>query len=111
VHFSVRSERELENPVYLYGEISDWRIQENYRMYYSPETGVYEAVVPLKQGYYNYMYGVLNPETGKLSFAEFEGNHSATENNYMVLVYYRNQTFGYDELIGYGLKNTNAVLK
>jgi len=111
VHFSVRSERELPQPVYIYGEISDWRIQESYRMYYSPDLGVYEAVVPLKQGYYNYMYGVLDSETGKLNFTEFEGNHAATENNYMVLVYYRNQTFGYDEIIGYGLKNTNTGLK
>ncbi|MFM1793182.1 MAG: hypothetical protein RLZZ252_1536 [Bacteroidota bacterium] len=111
VHFSVRSEKELDKPVYIYGEISDWRVQENYRMYYSPESGVYEAVVPLKQGYYNYMYGVFDAETGKLNFSEFEGNHAATENNYMVLVYYRNQTFGYDELIGYGLKNTNTGLK
>lgn len=109
VHFSVQADVELLNPVYIYGELSDWRVLESRRMYYNPDNKTYEAVVPLKQGYYNFIYGVLNLETGKLDFKEFEGQHSETENNYMVMIYHKNPGLGYDELIGYGVKNTTSV--
>ena len=111
VHFSLKAEREFPNPVYIYGEISDWRILESHKLYWNPDAMVYEAVLPLKQGYYNYLYGVLDPETQKLSFMELEGNHAETENNYMTLIYHKNPNLGYDELIAYGLKNTAAALR
>ena len=109
VHFSVQSDAELKEPVYVYGELSDWRVLESHRMYYNPDTRAYEAVIPLKQGYYNYVFGVRNPETNLLDFAPFEGQHSETENNYMVLIYHKNPAMGYDELVGYGLKNTTSL--
>jgi hypothetical protein len=105
VHFSVQADAELKEPVYVYGEMSDWRILESHRMYFN----AYEAVIPLKQGYYNYVFGVKNEETGVLDFSPFEGQHSETENNYMVLIYHRNPAMGYDELVGYGLKNTTSL--
>lgn len=109
VHFSVQAESELKEPVYVYGELSDWRMLESHRMYYNPDSRAYEAVIPLKQGYYNYVIGVRNPETNLLDFAPFEGQHSETENNYMVLIYHKNPAMGFDELVGYGLKNTTSL--
>ena len=111
VHFSLKAEREFENPVYIYGEISDWRVMESHKLYWNPDAMMYEAVLPLKQGYYNYLYGVLDPATQKLSFMELEGNHAETENNYMTLIYHKNPNMGYDELIAYGLKNTATALR
>jgi hypothetical protein len=78
-------------------------------MFYNPENRSYEGIIPLKQGYYNYVYGVLNSETNQLDFREFEGQHSETENNYMVLIYHKNPAMGFDELIGYGLKNSTSL--
>ncbi|MDA1182361.1 MAG: DUF5103 domain-containing protein [Bacteroidetes bacterium] len=109
VHFAVLSESELPDPVYVFGELSDWRVLESHRMYFNQDKKAYEAVIPLKQGYYNYIYGVLDEKNRRLHFKEFEGNHSETENNYMVLVYHKNPGMGYDELIGYGLKNSTSV--
>ena len=109
VHFSVQADAELKEPVYVYGEMSDWRILESHRMYFNADARAYEAVIPLKQGYYNYVFGVKNEETGVLDFSPFEGQHSETENNYMVLIYHRNPAMGYDELVGYGLKNTTSL--
>ena len=107
VHFSLAADVQ-ENDVYIFGELSDWRINENLKMYYNADLKNYEAVVPLKQGYYNYMYGIFNKTTGKLDFKPLEGANSATENNYMVLMYHRNQAMPFDELIGYGLKNSQG---
>ncbi len=106
VHFSLLSEP-LEKEVYIYGELSDWRIHESFKMYYNSESKQYEAVVPIKQGFYNYLYGVLDNETDNhLNFLPFESSHSVAENNYMVLIYHRNPTLPIDELIGYGLGNS-----
>lgn len=109
VHFSVQADAELKQPVYVYGEMSDWRILESHRMYFNSDSRAYEAVIPLKQGYYNYVFGVKNETTEDLDFSQFEGQHSETENNYMVLIYHRNPAMGYDELVGYGLKNTTSI--
>jgi hypothetical protein len=106
VHFSLISDP-IEKDIYIYGELSDWRIQESHKMFYNADAKMYEAVIPLKQGYYNYVYGVKD-DAGNLDFKQLEGSHSVAENNYMVLMYHRNQTMAYDELIGYGLKNSQG---
>lgn len=105
VHFTLLSEP-LEEEVYVYGELSDWRILESHKMYYNTELKQYEAVIPLKQGFYNYFYGTKNSNSGELMFSTFEGSHSVSENNYMVLIYHRNPMLPYDQLIGYGLNNS-----
>lgn len=106
VHFSLVSDP-VERDVYVYGELSDWRIQEPFKMYYNTELKQYEAVISMKQGFYNYFYGIQESQgdTG-LYFSPFEGSHSVAENNYMVLIYHRNPVMPYDELIGYGLGNS-----
>lgn len=110
VHFNLKSNEELKGKkVFVYGELSDWRTQPDFQMYYNSESMSYEAVIPLKQAYYNYRYVVKDDKTGELNSQFFEGSHSETENNYMVLIYHKNQTMGYDELIGYGLQNSRAV--
>jgi len=106
VHFSLSMDP-IDKDIYIYGELSDWRIQESHKLFYNADAKTYEAVLPLKQGYYNYVYGVQSDDN-LLDFKQLEGSHSMAENNYMVLMYHRNQTMPYDELIGYGLKNSQG---
>lgn len=106
VHFSLSMDP-IDKEIYIYGELSDWRIQESHKMFYNADAKMYEAVIPLKQGYYNYVYGVKSDDN-LLDFKQLEGSHSVAENNYMVLMYHRNQTMPFDELIGYGLKNSQG---
>ena len=105
VHFSLKSEELKDKKVYLYGEFSDWRIQDMFQCYHNSETGQYEAIVQLKQAFYNYQYVVVD-EDGTVDYNYFEGSQSQAENNYTVFVYHKNQTLGYHELIGYGLMNS-----
>jgi len=107
VHFSLIMPA-IKEEIYLYGELSDWEIKEGLKMYYNTESNQYEAVVPLKQGYYNYLFCAVSPD-GSRNFKTIEGSHSIAENNYMVLVYHRNQMMSYDELIGYGLVNSQPT--
>lgn len=107
VHFSLTSNEELKDKdVYVYGELSDWRIQDAFKCFYNADNKRYELVTQLKQAYYNYFFVVKDRVTGELDIRNFENSYMDTENTYIVLVYHKNQTLGYDELIGYGLKGS-----
>ena len=88
--------QEYQEIISFYHNIYD----ENSRMDYNRETGQYEKVVLLKQGHYNYHYlFVQNGET-KGSLSMTEGNFFQTENEYTILVYYRQMGGRFDRLTG-----------
>lgn len=78
--------------VYVFGELSDWRIRPEFKMNFVPEVKAYVAEPFLKQGYYNYEYVAVDQRTGLPDEELFEGNWYETRNDYTILVYYR--TFG-----------------
>lgn len=95
--------------VYLFGELTNYSPDDQSRMDFNAERGVYEKTLFLKQGYYNYSYITVDatqPVTNRFSFANTEGNYTNTENNYTVLVYFRPFGARADELIGYAQLNT-----
>ncbi len=100
VHFSLKSPNKLSaGDVYVYGELSDWRLNERFKMTYLPEKEAYYLGVKLKQSYYNYHY-VVPGKDSTIEYSFTEGNHSETENDYTVLIYHRDAFYGYDRLIG-----------
>jgi len=70
-------------------------------MDYNVGNGFYETQLLLKQGFYNYKYVVVNAD-GTLNEGAISGNFDQTENNYKVLVYYRDLGARYDKIIGFG---------
>ena len=95
--------------VYLFGELVNYEQNDDSRMIFNEEKGVYEKVLYLKQGYYNYSYVTLTDkktENMQPSLENIEGNYWGTENSYMVLVYYRPFGARADELIGYTRMNS-----
>jgi Domain of unknown function (DUF5103) len=86
--------------VYVIGEFTDWKQKPEYKMTYNVNRERYDLEIPLKQGRYEYMYSLLNNESQKPDESTFEGSHSNTENEYLILVYNHNLQFNYDELIG-----------
>ncbi|MEI9911451.1 MAG: hypothetical protein WDO71_18445 [Bacteroidota bacterium] len=99
--------------LYLFGELTNYSTDDASRMIYNSERGIYEGTLFLKQGYYN-IYLCICRCKGKIllivfSFASTEGNFNTTENNYMVLVYYRAFGARADELIGYAQLNTLSL--
>lgn len=89
-----------DKEVYVYGEFTDWKLLPQYKMSFNKSRGRYDAEVLLKQGRYEYLYVVKDPETGKPDELLFEGSHANTENEYLILVYHKNIQYKYDELIG-----------
>jgi hypothetical protein len=103
IHFSLIPKDHqpfVDKDVFVFGELSNYGLDENAKMTYNSEKGIYEAILPLKQGYYNYCYVTLDRRDKKPSFKLTEGNFWDTENNYTILVYYRPTGGRSDELIG-----------
>jgi len=86
--------------VYLFGKMTDWKIDKKYEMAYSEKLGLYAVDVLLKQGYYNYSYAVVKKGTDITDLSELEGDWFETENEYTILVYYRPFGSRYDQLVG-----------
>jgi hypothetical protein len=98
--------------IYIFGELTNYSPDDNSRMIFNSEKGVYEGTLFLKQGYYNYSYVSVDAgekKANRFSFANTEGNYNNTENNYTVLVYYKAFGARADELIGYTQLNTLSV--
>lgn len=90
--------------VYLFGELTNYLQDDNSKMIFNEEKGVYERALYLKQGYYNYSYVTLTDKKQpgvQALYENTEGNYWGTENSYMVLVYFRNFGARADELIGF----------
>ncbi|GGA87880.1 type IX secretion system plug protein [Puia dinghuensis] len=88
--------------VYLIGRFNGGGLNDSTRMVFNADKGWYERNFLLKQGYYSYAYVTVdkNDASMKPSFGQTEGNHVETENDYMILVYYRALGARADELVG-----------
>ena len=95
VNFGLQSPP-FKGDVYVMGAFIGWASTDENKMSYNQ--GMYSRRLLLKQGFYNYQYWVVGPESGG---NEIEGNHFQTENLYEVLVYYRPFQPNADLLIGY----------
>ena len=72
---------------------------------YSEIKKAYQATMYLKQGVYNYRFRI-EPSTNNEEIHFAEGNHSATENNYQLLVYYYDRNAGFYKCGGLFTQNT-----
>ena len=106
VYFSLAYPYELDQneEIYIYGAFNNFELSDFNKLYFNPSLEVYEGVLYLKQGFYNYKY-VLN-QKGILIKNALSGSHALTENDYLVLVYYRNIGAQYDALVGIGRTNS-----
>jgi Domain of unknown function (DUF5103) len=94
--------------IYVIGKMSNYELNNNTKMTFNKETGLYEASLFLKQGFYNYQY-MLFSKNGKeviMDTNETEGNYWETENTYQVLVYYKSFGARVDELVGFTTINS-----
>ena len=85
--------------VYVFGELSDWKLSPEFRMDYNEEAGVYFCEPFLKQGYYNYNYVVVDRTSKEPVLEGMEGNWYETDNLYTILVYFRPFGQRYDRLM------------
>ncbi len=99
-HFQLNTHFPYPYRIFLNGDWTYDRLLPAYEMTYNTAGGYYEAVVPLKLGYYNYQF-LATDEQGRLSSFRVDNSHYQTENSYQALVYFRPQGGRTDKLVGY----------
>ena len=102
IHFSLLHDEFKNKDVHIYGNFNAFAIEDFTKMEFNPESRRYECILKLKQGFYNYKHVVVDRTTGELDEGAISGDFWQTENNYKVLVYYRDLGARFDRLIGYG---------
>lgn len=90
-----------DSNVYIRGELSSWCIQDEYKMHYNPLSKKYEVSLFLKQGIYNYQYVLNRDGSNEVDDTSLEGSYWNTENDYLVIIYYRPFNARYDHAIGF----------
>ena len=77
------------------------------KLYYNPSLDLYEGIILLKQGFYNYKYALKQGDV--ILKNRVSGSHSVTENEYLILLYYRDIGAQFDALVGVGRANSFAL--
>lgn len=111
IHFALDTQGVQLPPdakVYIMGNYNAFETQPENEAIFNEKTGKYEAIILLKQGFYNYRYTVVY-EDGSQDPGFISGNKWQTENQYSVLAYYRELGGRYDQLIGIGEANSQNI--
>ena len=96
----------LDKNIYINGMFNNYALTPEYKMDYNEKKNVFEKAVLIKQGFTNYQYVVADSK-GKIDYENsIDGNFFQTENEYEVIVYYRENTQRYDRVIGFVATNS-----
>ncbi|MCK5816306.1 MAG: DUF5103 domain-containing protein [Flavobacteriaceae bacterium] len=110
VFFSLNSLEDFRGKkIYINGNFNNWKATKDYEMKYNSESGLYEGIVLMKQGFYNYQYITID-ENNVRSNHDIDGSFHLTENDYTILVYYRPFGSRYDKVIGFGTAKSDKIL-
>lgn len=106
VHFSLiapngyQDEDLKDKSIHIYGNFNNYAIDDSTKMIYDAYSELFTKPLLLKQGFYNYKFVIV--DNNKLDEGAISGNFYQTENNYKVIVYYRDLGARYDKIIGLG---------
>jgi len=109
VHFNLIYVPEIgDKELHIFGNFNNWTIDSSTYMRYDAESDTYRNNRLFKQGFYNYKYVLVNPD-GTMDQGAVSGNNWETENEYTVLVYYRDLGARFDRIIGMGSANSTTI--
>jgi len=86
--------------IYLLGAFNQYQVDEHSKMELNEPESIFYKEVLLKQGVYDYVYGVKRPNE-PISFQETEGYDNRAQNDYHVIIYYHPFLGTYDRVIAY----------
>lgn len=108
-HFALRFPENLgDKEIHIYGNFNNFTIDDSTYMARNPESGLYENARLFKQGFYNYKYVTID-RYGNIDESAISGDFWQTENDYTVLIYYREIGERYDRIIGVGQGNSTTI--
>lgn len=102
MHFTLYADDLFKDKeVYIYGGFNNFEIEEDAKMTYDFDNNSYKGNLLFKQGFYNYTFATVD-KFNKVNTNEVNGTFFETENEYIVITYFK--PFGglYDRVIGIG---------
>ena len=109
IHFNLKFYEDIgDKEIHLYGNFNNWTIDESTYMIYDELNDSYTNSRLFKQGFYNYKY-VLVDRDGSIDEGAICGNFWQTENEYTVLIYFRDLGARYDRIIGLGRASSTNI--
>lgn len=111
VYFSLSAPAFFEKKdIYVNGMFNNFAKTSEFKLDYNEQKGLYEKAIVIKQGFTNFEYEVAGTN-GKIDAANaIDGNFYQTENNYFVIVYYRENNSRYDRVIGKGVASSVDII-
>lgn len=99
-----------KDDIYITGMFNNYALTPEYKMDYNKDKAIYEKALMVKQGFVNYQYTIAN-KNGKIDNENaIDGNFYQTENNYLAIVYYRENGQRYDRVIGKGVATSVDII-
>ncbi|MDR3327977.1 MAG: DUF5103 domain-containing protein [Prevotellaceae bacterium] len=106
VHFLLPAKTPFKDcEIHIMGELTNNVFNENSKMDYDTDLGIYHKTLMLKQGGYGFMYAFLPKNKNTATLQTFEGSYWQTQNEYTIMVYHRPFGGRYDKLIGVEVLN------
>lgn len=95
--------------IYVTGMFNNFTLSDENKMDYNPETKRYEKAIFIKQGFVNYEFQIADKKGNTDRENAIDGNFQQTLNDYLALVYYRENGERYDRVIGKGFTTSEFV--
>ncbi len=95
--------------IYVTGMFNNYSLSPEYKMDFNAEKSIYEKAVLIKQGFTNYQYQIADEKGNVDAEKAIDGNFWQTENDYSILVYYRENSDRYDRVIGKATANSTVI--
>ena len=105
VNFRLPMKQNNNDSIYLFGQLTNWAIDNNFLMTYDSINNFYQNSSLLKQGYYNYIY-VVKRSNG-ISTRKIEGAHFESNNEYILKMYYSDPLNLCDRILSYKVVKSN----
>jgi len=101
VHFSLENFENIgDRTIYVIGNFNNFQLDEESALTFDPDSGLYKNTSLIKQGFVNYKFVTFT--NNEVDHSLIDGNFHQTENEYTVIVYYRDVGARYDQVIGIG---------
>lgn len=109
MHFNLQYYDDLaDKELHIYGGFNNWTIDGSTYMQYDSTSDSFRNTRLFKQGFYNYKYVLVNRD-GSIDSGAVSGDFWQTENDYTVVVYFRDLGGRYDRIIGVGSANSQNI--
>jgi hypothetical protein len=110
VYFSLSAPAFTKNKdIFITGMFNNYSLSPEYKMDFNAAKNIYEKAILIKQGFTNFQYQIADDKGNIDGENAIDGNFWQTENEYTILVYYRENNDRYQKVIGKATANSNVV--